>query len=297
MILIIIGFALFFILASSFFIVYEKTAHIVERLGKFHTIAMPGINFKLPFIDNIVEVVNLKIQQLDVDVETKTLDNVFVKIICSVQFQVLKDKIEDSFYKLDSPTNQMQSYIFDVIRAKIPSINLDDVFARKDDIAIAVQTELKDVMDEFGFYIIRALVTDIRPNEKVKAAMNEINSAQREKAAMLERAEGKKWQVIKEAEAEAEAKKLQGVGIANQRKEIANGFRLSFNDLKENNSLSEEETLKFLMMLQYLDTLKEMSKSHGTIFMSSSPDGLDKLFQEMQKVMISANAVKKDGKN
>ena len=173
----------FFILLMFIFIVKQQTAAVVERLGKFHSIRNSGLQFKIPVIDRIAGRINLKIQQLDVIVETKTKDDVFVRLKISVQFQVIKDKVYDAFYKLESPHDQITSYVFDVVRAEVPKMKLDDVFERKDDIAIAVKSELNDAMIDYGYDIIKTLVTDIDPDVQVKAAMNRINAAEREKVA------------------------------------------------------------------------------------------------------------------
>jgi len=193
-----------------FFLVQQQTAALVQRFGKFTRIAEPGLNFKVPFMERVAGRVNLRVRQLDVDVETKTEDNVFVKVIVSVQYFVLKEKIYDAFYKLDDPERQIRSFVFDVVRARVPKIKLDDVFEKKDEIAIVVKQELAQVMDDFGYGIVKALVTDIDPDAKVKAAMNDINAAQRLRVAAAEKGEADKILQVKSAEAEAESKALSG---------------------------------------------------------------------------------------
>ena len=171
------------VLFSSFFMVKQQTAAIIERFGKFHSIKQSGLKLKIPFVDKIAGKLSLKIQQLDVIIETKTLDDVFVKLKVSVQYKVITEKVYDAFYKLDYPHDQITSYVFDVVRAEVPKMKLDDVFVKKNDIAIAVKTELNDAMLDYGFDIIRTLVTDIDPDAQVKIAMNRINAAEREKIA------------------------------------------------------------------------------------------------------------------
>src|SRR5690606_26063320 len=181
--LILIPFILFalIILFSSFFTVKQQTAAIIERFGKFQSIRHSGLQMKIPLIDRVAGRLSLKIQQLDVLVETKTLDDVFVRLKISVQFVVIRSKVYDAFYKLDYPHDQITSYVFDVVRAEVPKMKLDDVFVKKDDIAIAVKTELNDAMLDYGFDIIKTLVTDIDPDAQVKSAMNRINASEREK--------------------------------------------------------------------------------------------------------------------
>ena len=173
----------FFIIISAFFTVKQQTSAIVERFGRFLAVRNSGLRFKIPLVDRIAGRINLKIQQLDVLVETKTKDDVFVRLKISVQFQVLKTKVYDAFYKLENPHDQITSYVFDVVRAEVPKMKLDDVFERKDDVAIAVKTELNEAMINYGYDIIKTLVTDIDPDVQVKAAMNRINAAEREKVA------------------------------------------------------------------------------------------------------------------
>ena len=202
------------------FVVQQQTAAVVQAFGKFARVAGPGLHFKTPFVEVVAGTVNLRVRQLDVEVETKTQDNVFVKVLVSVQYFVLPDKIYEAFYKLQSPERQITSFVFDVVRARVPKIKLDDVFEKKDDIADAVKTELQQVMDDFGYDILKALVTDIDPDHKVKEAMNEINAAQRLRVAATEKGEAEKVLKVKAAEAEAEAKALSGKGIADQRRAI-----------------------------------------------------------------------------
>ena len=117
----------------------------MHRFGKFPFIARPGLNFKVPFIDTLAGKVKLRVQQLDVQIETKTEDNVFVKITVSVQYFVVPEKIYEAFYKLEDPHKQITSFVFDVVRARVPKIELDDVFEKKDEIADAVKHELAHV--------------------------------------------------------------------------------------------------------------------------------------------------------
>ena len=210
---------------SGFFQVHTAEAVVVQRMGKFQRVAGAGINFKLPWLDQIAGRIDLRVQQLALDVETKTKDNVFVKIPVSVQYHVIPDHVYEAFYKLANPRQQISSYVFNVILGHVPKMNLDDAFLQQSDIAVAIKQGLDDVMRTYGYAIDQALVTDIQPDDKVKAAMNEINAAQREQVAATARGEAEKILKVKQAEAEAESKALQGQGIANQRKAIIEGLK------------------------------------------------------------------------
>ena len=207
----------FIVLFSSFFIVKQQTSVIIERFGRFLSIRNSGLQMKIPLVDRIAGKVSLKIQQLDVIVETKTKDDVFVKLKVSVQYVVIKEKVYEAFYKLEYPHDQITSYVFDVVRAEVPKMKLDDVFVKKDDIAIAVKRELQEAMLDYGYDIIKTLVTDIDPDAQVKAAMNRINASEREKVAAQYEGDAARILIVEKAKAEAESKRLQGQGIADQR--------------------------------------------------------------------------------
>jgi len=279
---------------SGFFQVMTAEAAVIQRMGKFQRVATAGINFKLPWLDQIAGRIDLRVQQLALDVETKTKDNVFVKIPVSVQYHVIPDKVYEAFYKLANPKQQISSYVFNVILGHVPKMILDDAFLQQSDIAVAIKEGLDDVMKTYGYAIDQALVTDIEPDEKVKAAMNEINAAQREQVAASARGEAEKILKVKQAEAEAESKALQGQGIANQRKAIINGLKDSVEAFAQ---AVEGSTPKDVMMLvlvtQYLDTMKEIGANDrsNTILMSHSPAAVGELFQQMQDaVMIGQKA-------
>ena len=221
------GLAVLAMLGSAFFSVEQRTTAIVQRFGKFLREAGPGIQIKVPYVDRVVGRVNLRVQQLDVEIETKTEDNVFVRMVVAVQYVVLPEKAYDAFYKLEDANRQITSFVFDVVRAQVPKIKLDDVFEKKDDIANIVKSELAQVMEGFGYGILKALVTDIDPDAKVKESMNEINAAQRMRVAATERGEADRILKVKAAEGEAQSKALQGRGIADQRQAIVAGLRLS----------------------------------------------------------------------
>lgn len=278
----IIGVLTLLLLLKSVVIVREATSVVIERFGKFRRIASSGLGLIIPFIDRKAATINLRVQQLDVTVETKTKDNVFVNLQVSVQFRVGVDQVKEAYYSLDNPRNQIASYVFDDVRAEVPRLELDDVFAKKEDIALAVQRNIHDSMDEYGYHILKALITDIDPDHKVKESMNRINAAKREKEAASEEGEANKIKIIKAAEAEAESKRLSGEGIARQRLEIVRGFKESVEDFKKSlDSVTHEEIMQFVLMTQYFDTIKDIGSNskNSSILMPHSPGGL-KDFQE-----------------
>ncbi len=246
-----------FILLASIFIVKQQTAAIIERFGKFHSIRQSGIQIKIPLVDRIAAKMNLRIQQLDVIVETKTKDDVFVRIKVSVQFQVLKNKVYDAYYELENPHDQITSYIFDVVRAEVPKMKLDDVFEKKDDVAIAVRRELSEAMSNYGYGIVKALVTDIDPDQEVKNAMNRINAAERIKVAAQYEGDAERIRIVEKAKAEAESKRLQGQGIADQRREIARGLEDSVGVLNQA-GINSQEASALIVITQHYDTLQSM---------------------------------------
>ena len=290
-----------FLLKGTLYMVKQQTAVVIERLGKFHKVSGAGLQFKIPLIDSIAGDINLRVRELPVEVETKTKDDVFVKIIVSVQFFVVDsiDGIESSFYKLNNPERQIQSYVFDSIRSEVPKMELDAVFAEKDKIAIAVKNELSETMQQFGFDFIKALVTDIDPDAKVKHAMNEINAAKRMKEAAKEEAAAAKIRVIAAAEADAESKRLAGEGIALQRIAIANGLKESVAEVKlaMEDHVTSQDVMNMLFMTQHYETVAKLSENNtSTIFMPYSPDNVGDLQMQIQSSLLAVDAMKKPKK-
>lgn len=286
----IIAISIFF---GFFVTTQQKSKKIIQRFGKFIKTTDPGLSVKWPIIDQVAGEISLKTQQLNVEVETKTKDNVFTKIIVSVQYFVDPMKVEDAFYRLEDPKKQITSYVFDVVRAKVPGTNLDDLFLNKDEIADAVKAELSTTMTEFGYSILKALVTDIAPDETVKEAMNAINAAQRNRVAATEKGEADKILLVKAAEAEAESKALQGKGIADQRKAIIEGLKNSIEDFKQSvPGATPQDVMNLVLMTQYLDTMKGMADNSktNTIFMAHSPAALSDLSEQIKTSMLSADA-------
>ncbi len=287
------------VVALSLFTVRQQTVAIVERFGKFKKTSSAGLNIKIPVIDQVVGRVSLRVQQLDVRVETKTKDNVFVFVVVSVQYYVLPNKVIDAFYRLQNAQEQITSYVFDTVRARVPNVNLDQLFETKDDIANAVKAELDTVMDDFGYGIVKALVTDIDPDAKVKESMNEINAAQRLREAAIQQAEADKIRVVKAAEGEAESKALQGQGIANQRKAIIEGLRESVKNFSNDvDGVKSQDVMNLVMMTQYFDTIKELGLSgkNSTILIPHGPGGMTDMADQIRNAMITADQVSQSQK-
>ncbi|CAM1357856.1 GTP-binding protein LepA [Tenacibaculum litoreum] len=286
---IVIGFLVFL---SLFFIVKQQTAAIVERFGRFQSIRHSGLQLKIPIVDRIAGKLSLKIQQLDVIVETKTLDDVFVKLKVSVQYKVIREKVYDAFYKLDYPHDQITSYVFDVVRAEVPKMKLDDVFVKKDDIAIAVKAELNDAMADYGYDIIKTLVTDIDPDAQVKAAMNRINASEREKIAAQFEGDAQRILIVEKAKAEAESKRLQGQGIADQRREIARGLEESVEVLNKV-GINSQEASALIVVTQHYDTLQSIGEETNSnlILLPNSPQAGSNMLNDMVASFTASNQI------
>ncbi len=280
------------LLLGTFFIVKQQTAAIIERFGKFTSVRQSGLHIKIPVIDRVSGRVSLKVQQLDVVVETKTKDDVFVKLKVSVQFKVIKDKVYDAFYKLDFPQEQMNAYVFDVVRAEVPKMILDDVFEKKDDIAIAVKGELNEAMKNYGFDIIKTLVTDIDPDAQVKESMNRINASEREKVAAQFEGDAQRILIVERAKAEAESKRLQGQGIADQRREIARGLEDSVKVLN-NVDINSQEASALIVVTQHYDTLQSVGSASNSnlILMPNSPQAGSEMLNNMVASFTASNQI------
>ncbi len=286
------------ILISSFFTVKQQTAAIIERFGKYHSVRQSGLHLKIPLVDRIAGRLSLKIQQLDVIVETKTKDDVFVKLKVSVQYKVIKEKVYDAFYKLDYPHDQITSYVFDVVRAEVPKMILDDVFLRKDDIAIAVKSELNEAMMEYGYDIIKTLVTDIDPDLQVKEAMNRINAAEREKVAAQFEGDAARILIVEKEKAEAESKRLQGQGIADQRREIARGLEESVEVLNKV-GINSQEASALIVVTQHYDTLQSIGHETNSnlILLPNSPQAGSNMLNDMVASFTASNQIGEAMKN
>jgi regulator of protease activity HflC (stomatin/prohibitin superfamily) len=288
----IIGLLVFVLLFGTFFIVRQQSAAVVERFGRFVGVRQSGLQIKIPIVDRVSGRVSLRVQQLDVVVETKTKDDVFVKIKVSVQYKVIKDKVFDAFYKLDFPQDQITSYVFDVVRAEVPKMILDDVFEKKDDVAIAVKSELNDSMLNYGFDIIKTLVTDIDPDAQVKDSMNRINASEREKVAAQFEGDAQRILIVERAKAEAESKRLQGQGIADQRREIARGLEDSVKVLNGVN-INSQEASALIVVTQHYDTLQSVGSASNSnlILMPNSPQAGSEMLNNMVASFTASNQI------
>ena len=280
------------VLFGTIFIVKQQSAAIVERFGRFVSVRHSGLQIKIPIVDRVAGRLSLRIQQLDVVVETKTKDDVFVKVKVSVQYKVIKDKVYDAFYKLDFPQDQITSYVFDVVRAEVPKMILDDVFEKKDDIAIAVKGELNDAMKNYGFDIIKTLVTDIDPDAQVKESMNRINASEREKVAAQFEGDAQRILIVERAKAEAESKRLQGQGIADQRREIARGLEDSVKVLN-NVDINSQEASALIVVTQHYDTLQSVGSASNSnlILMPNSPQAGSEMLNNMVASFTASNQI------
>lgn len=286
------------VLFLSFFIVKQQSAAIIERFGKFISIRQSGLQLKIPIVDRIAGKLSLKIQQLDVIVETKTLDDVFTRLKISVQYKVVKDKVYEAFYKLDYPHEQITSYVFDVVRAEVPKMKLDDVFVKKDDIAIAVKKELNQAMMDYGYDIIKTLVTDIDPDAQVKEAMNRINASEREKIAAQFEGDAARILIVEKAKAEAESKRLQGQGIADQRREIARGLEESVEVLNKV-GINSQEASALIVVTQHYDTLQSIGgeSNSNLILLPNSPQAGSTMLNDMVASFTASNQIGEAMKN
>jgi regulator of protease activity HflC (stomatin/prohibitin superfamily) len=281
---------------GSFFTVETAQVAIVQRLGKFARVAGPGLNWKTPFIETVVRRMSMKVQQFDVKVETKTQDNVFVQIPVSIQYKVIPDSVEAAFYKLTDPVKQIESMVYNVVLGHVPKMKLDDTFLNQAAIANDLRDNLDASMKEYGYSIVKVLISDIVPDQKVKAAMNDINAAQREREATVSRAETNKLLLVKQAEAEAESKRLQGEGIANQRKAIISGLKDSVEDFaKTVPGSTPQDVMQLVLMTQYFDTLKDIAANDrtNTVMIPHTPNTLTDLFSQIRNAVITGTEMTK----
>lgn len=277
---------------SGLFIVKQQTSAVIERFGRFIAVRNPGLHIKIPLIDKIAGRISLRVLQLDVIVETKTKDDVFVKLKVSVQYRVVPSKVYEAFYKLDYPQDQITSYVFDVVRAVVPKMKLDDVFEKKDEIAIAVKGELNDAMINYGYDIIKTLVTDIDPDAEVKTAMNRINAAERQKVAAQYEGDAARILIVEKAKAEAESKRLQGQGIADQRREIARGLEESV-DVLNNVGINSQEASALIVVTQHYDTLQSIGEETNSnlILLPNSPQAGSDMLNNMVASFTASNQI------
>jgi len=285
-------FIILFLIFAGLFIVKQQTSVIIERFGKFNSIRHAGLNLKIPLVDKIAARLSLRIQQLDVTVETKTKDDVFVHLQISVQYVIKREKVYDAFYKLQNPHEQITSYVFDLVRAEVPRLKLDDVFEKKDEIALAIKRELSEAMLDYGYDIVKALVTDIDPDANVKEAMNRINAAEREKVAAQHEGDAQRILIVERAKAEAQSKRLQGRGIADQRREIARGLEESV-DVLNKAGINSQEASALIVITQHYDTLQSIGadSSSNLILLPNNPSAASSMLNDMTASLLAANKV------
>jgi regulator of protease activity HflC (stomatin/prohibitin superfamily) len=281
---------------GSFFTVETAQVAIVQRLGKFARVAGPGLNWKTPYIETVAQRMSLRVQQFDVQVETKTQDNVFVQIPVSIQYKVIPEGVQDAFYKLSDPVKQIESMVYNVVLGHVPRMTLDDAFLNQADIATDLRDNLDASMREYGYSIVKVLISDIVPDQKVKEAMNDINAAQREREATVSRAETNKLLLVKQAEAEAESKRLQGEGIANQRKAIISGLKDSVEDFSKTvPGSTPQDVMQLVLMTQYFDTLKEIAANDhsNTVLIPHTPNTITDLFGQIRTAILTGSELTK----
>lgn len=280
-VLILLGMLIFLaivMLFTMFYVVRQQTVVIIERFGRYQQTVGAGVHLRLPFgIDKIAARIQLRLLQSELTVETKTNDNVFVTLNIATQYRVNEMNVMDAYYKLMRPEEQIKSYIEDALRSSVPKLTLDELFEKKDEIALEVQRQVAEEMSTYGYIIVKTLITRVEPDAEVKQSMNEINAAQRKRVAAQELANADKIKIVTAAEAEAEKDRLHGVGIAQQRKAIVDGLAESILELKEANvDMDEEQIMSILLTNQYLDTLNQFAANgNQTIFLPSSPEGVE----------------------
>ncbi|KAB8301954.1 SPFH domain-containing protein [Bifidobacterium apri] len=282
------------LLCSALYVVPQQQAYIIERFGKFHKVQYAGLRAKIPFVDRIAQKTNMRVSQLNVKLETKTLDNVFVTVVASTQFRVAPEAVATAYYELQDPAGQLRSYMEDALRSAIPALTLDDAFARKDDVAADVQKTVGTEMSRFGFTVVKTLITAIDPSPQVKNAMDSINAAQREKEATRQRAEAQRIQIETQAAAEAEKTRLQGEGQANYRREIANGIVDQIKSLQAV-GMDITDVNNVVLFNQYLDVMRSLSESQNTktvVLPASTPGGYSDLYSQITQALATADDVK-----
>jgi regulator of protease activity HflC (stomatin/prohibitin superfamily) len=286
---------LIWIAFSAVFTVSQQTAAVIEHFGRFHHIAEAGLHFKIPIVQRIRERTSLRVQQLDVRVESKSQDNVFVELAIAVQYQVKPDAIQEAVYRLTNHNQQIESYVFDVVRAEVPKKTLEEVFEDKETIALAVKEQLTESMSRYGYEIANVLVNDINPDARVKAAMNQVQAATREREAAFQIAEAQRITIVKQAEAEAERAKLQGEGLANQRKAIAEGLRESVELVRGatgDSNIDEQDIMNLLLLVQWMDTQKEIAGTDRStvVFLPNNPGAISNISDQIRDSILVAQA-------
>ena len=280
-----------FVALGPFYLVREQSVAIIERFGRYYKTSKAGVHLRIPLgVDNIAARIQLRMLQSENVVETKTKDNVFVALNVATQYRVSDTDVTAAYYKLMEPEVQIKSYIEDALRSSVPQLTLDELFEKKDQIALEVQQQVAEEMAGYGYVIVKTLITRVEPDAEVKQAMNEINAAQRNRVAAQELAEADKIKIVTAAEAEAEKDRLHGVGLAQQRRAIVDGLAESIEELKNANvGLSEDQIMAILLTNQYLDTLNTFaSNGNQTLFLPSGPSAVDDIRTQMLSALTAA---------
>jgi len=273
----------------GWYTVEQRSVRVVERFGKFVRIGQPGLNFKIPWIEQVGYAFDMRVLELGIEADTKTEDNVFLGLAVSVQYEVIESEVYKAYYKLGEPKKQIVSYVMDAVRSHVPGMKLDEVFVQKDEIARQIEESVKASMEEFGYRIVKVLITDISPAGNVVEAMNEINASLRLREAATAKADAEKIVVVKNAEAEAESKALQGKGIADQRRAIIEGLKDSVEAMRAATGASSEDVMSLVLLTQYFDTLKDIGQKSNTIMLPSSPGGMGDMMSEIRKSVMIGN--------
>lgn len=271
-------------IAASFFTVEQQSIGIVERFGKFLRSARPGLHARIPLVDRVAARVSLQVEQVEVKIETKTKDNVFVSFETAIQYKVDPAHVQEAYYLLDDPTAQMEAFISDVVRSKLPGLDLDAAYADVEEMALAIESTLRDRMKEYGYTIVKALVLNINPADEVKEAMNRINASRRNQEAAIAQGEADKILVIKRAEAEAESRRLQGEGVAAQRKAIISGLRDSVSKFAKETGVDAQEAMQLVTLTGYTDMLRDVASASktSTLLLPPTPSGITDLITALK---------------
>ena len=283
-------FVVFALTGNIFFVVKQQHAVIIERLGKFNKIVGAGFHAKIPFVDRKAATVSLRTMKNGFDIDVKTEDNVTIGLEVSAQYHVSyelgstpeQSGVYKSYYMLQQPVAQMRDFITDALRSSIPVYTLDEVFAKKDDIAKDVNATVSEQMDAYGFTLVSTLITKIALPHEVEDSMNQINAAQRTKAAAQDLAEADRIRRVTEAKAEAEAMEKAGEGIANQRKAIALGIKDSLETIQET-GVGNDEANQLFMFTQWTEMMNEFAKSgkSATVVLPSDYKQASSMFEQM----------------
>jgi len=270
----VVAIILLILLTGTIYTTQQQTVRFIERFGRYVRTAKAGINVKIPIIEQKSDPFNLQVQELIIDTETKTKDNVFVLINIAVQYEPIHDRASDAYYKLNNPKSQIVNWVNDSVRSNIPDMSLDDIFLNKNTIAGNIEKTVRESIKEYGYNIVRILLTDIRPDKKVQEAMNEINASQRLREAATNKAEAEKIIIIKNAEAERDSKILSGEGVAGQREAIIKGLRNAISDMSKATKLPEKEVMEYVQFTQYTDVLKDIGSKGTTLIMPMTSNEL-----------------------